>query len=757
VVGLTSSVAHQLGIRLGRDDPVAQLGHALAARAPLTLVLDNFERLVSHADAVGRWRAMAPTARLVVTSRVPLDLVGERIVEVDALEPGAARELLVARAAERGAALEVDAALDELARRLDYLPLALELAAGRLGVLTVSDVLERLGLGLLRTADEGRHATLRIALDWSWSLLEPTEREVLAQLAVFAGGFSVEAVEAVVEQDGHDVLDIIEALVTSALVTARPAGRFDLLSSIQEYALHKLDDPNAAVRHGRFFAALDDDLAAEMENLVAACQRAVARRDEVVAVATLQRAWQVLSRVGPYPRGLQLVEAVRSLAEPTTVRHVHGVVLRSLGRLEESRQVLEEATQLDPDAAEVWLDLGTTEQYMGRLSEAELLFDSALRRARTEGDRVMEAQALACRGAVAEERGDLATARKLFVQTLALCRSNGSLRGVAMALNSLGRMDLDTVHGSASPARLEEAQRMFERLGDRSGVAMVHSTLAAGLRQRDLRAALRHDNEALRIHQELGERRAEAISLGNLGVVMRQLGKVDEARDLYARALRAHEDVGATRSVAVTHLYLSTLHRAQGELEPAERHLARALQLFRDVGDKRLEGNTIGQLGSLRYFQGRLEEARVHWEEAVAAARECGDSWTEQAFVGNLGVLLEDLGDTERARAAVERALELARSLNDGASSGFWLVQLAGMRLEDTDVATAWLDEALDLLLDVDRPEYLARLYVVSGEVRWHAGDLEGARAALAEGERVAPDGVANVQDDLDRLRVLLG
>ena len=206
VEGLIEAVASALSLQLG-GDAERQLERVLAARGELVLVLDNFEQLVSCAEVVAGWAEKAPAARFVVTSRVRLGRAGGAADRarpaVDGRRCGPARR---ARGLARCRRPWRTRSYCPWPGAWDGLPLAIELAAGRLGVLSPADVLERLGAGILRSGEEGRHGTLRAALAWSWELLSPTERAVLAQLTVFAGPFSEADAAAVVTDFAPSVL-----------------------------------------------------------------------------------------------------------------------------------------------------------------------------------------------------------------------------------------------------------------------------------------------------------------------------------------------------------------------------------------------------------------------------------------------------------------------------------------------------------------------------------------------------------------------
>ena len=247
------------------------------------VVLDNFEQLVDAAPAVAALLAREPAVTVLVTSQAALRLTGEHEVPLAPLAAEPAAELFVRRARDVDPG---DPAIAEICRRLDGLPLAIELAAARTRLLSPAAILERLGrrLDLLtggpRDAPE-RQRTLRAAIEWSHDLLEEPERRAFADLAVFAGGWTLEAAE----QVAGDVLDALEALVDRSLVV-RAGERFQMLETIREFARERLDDA-VRDRHAAWALELAEAAEAGLEGAEQAgwLRRLDAERENLVAAA----------------------------------------------------------------------------------------------------------------------------------------------------------------------------------------------------------------------------------------------------------------------------------------------------------------------------------------------------------------------------------------------------------------------------------------------------------------------------------------
>jgi len=209
--GIVHAVALGLDVPLSKDDPVTQIGHAVAGRGQCLVILDNYEQVARHADeTLGRWLNRAGNARFLVTSREVLGLSGEEVFALAPLSAADSLLLFVRRAAaakpEFQPSREDEAAIAPLVKLLEGLPLAIELAAARVRVMPPRMLLARMTQRFKLLASGGgrvdRQATLRAVFDWSWDLLSLPEKTALAQLSVFEGGFTLESAEAILDLSG---------------------------------------------------------------------------------------------------------------------------------------------------------------------------------------------------------------------------------------------------------------------------------------------------------------------------------------------------------------------------------------------------------------------------------------------------------------------------------------------------------------------------------------------------------------------------
>jgi predicted ATPase/class 3 adenylate cyclase/Tfp pilus assembly protein PilF len=626
--GIFFAVAAALEVPLGRGKPAVQLGHAIAGRGRCLIILDNFEQVAQHAtDTLGRWLDRAADAVFAVTSRERLHLAGEDIFPVEPLTLECdAIELFAARArAQRPDFAVTDAnrdSIQQVVRLLDGLPLAIELAAARVRLLSPAQLVHRLHdrfqlLGGAR-GPAARQETLRAAIDWSWELLSPWEQAAFAQCSIFEGGFTLEAAEAILElstwREAPSAMDVVQALSDKSLLrTWVPADQsrydidepyFGMYMSIHEYAAMKLATGTgggrlAEERHGRYFArfgtieALDAlnrhggtrkrrALALELDNLVAACRRAVRRGDGESAVTTYRAMWEVLHFNGPY-----------ALAINTGFE-----VLAAQGL-----DTAQRGTALFVHACALWRG--------GRVDEAAAAFEQALAVARGTGNRRLEGGIIGNLGNMYEEQGKGLDAREYIETALLIAREVGNRPAEGNTLIKLGILEREQGRTERARANLEDA---------------------------------------LAISREIGNRLFEGVALLNLGNVNLEQGRMEEARDCYEQAHAIGREVGNRRDESIVLANLGSLHRNQGRLPEARKHFEIALAIARDVGDRRVEGAVLYNLGLVHQELGAIAEARKHYEAALANAREVHYPTAQGVVYGALGDILATEGRFEEAR-----------------------------------------------------------------------------------------------------------
>jgi len=581
---VAQTVAAQLSVP---DDPqrpvLACLTNYLRDRE-LLLVLDNCEHLVEASACLAESLLRAcPKLRILATSREPLGAPGEVAWPVPslsqpevsgggdaALPPASLRQYESVRLfMERAAAVAPRFAVPDeslpivvqICRRLDGIPLAIELAAVRVKVLSLRQIADRLDdrfrllTGGVRTALP-RQQTLRAAIDWSHDLLTQPERALLRRLAVFAGGWTLEAAESVAadgELDHYEVLETLGRLVDRSLVAVDPpspgeevATRYRLLETVRQYALERLEETGetSAVRgrHHTFYMEQAEQAEPELEGPAQLEWLDRLQREQDNLRAAL--AWSV---------------------DPETRLRLAGALWRywyQRGPLAEGRAWLEgalaRAADCSPAArAKACSGAGNLAAQQGDYDAARTLHEESLSLRRQLEDRRGIAGSLNNLGIAARRQGDVAVAREYFTESLSINRELGDAARIAAALVNLWVIAYECGEDAAALPWLEESRAIYEELGDEWRLAIVlHNLGKTALRQENLEEAVWLFQSSLTLFRRLGDRSSSVLCLNGLAMVA-------AARRDFSSAARLFAAEGAARAAAGAPLPLSDQPEAE--------------------------------------------------------------------------------------------------------------------------------------------------------------------------------------------------
>jgi non-specific serine/threonine protein kinase len=632
------AVAGVLGVREQPRRPLlATLGDALRNRQ-LLLLLDNCEHLVQACAELADYILRAcPGSQFLATSREALGVVGETAWQIPTLslanvhdpsvrnqfEASEAVQLFVdrARAASRGFVLtdENVLALARLCQRLDGIPLALELAAARVRVLSIEQIAARLDNhhALLSTGNRtalARQQTLRATIDWSYALLSEPERVLLEQVSVFAGGWTLEAAEAAcAPADSHSgkrgdvrgtVLDTLGRLVDKSLVMTEQTGteiRYRLLETLRQYARERLrergTEPVARRSHAVYFVTLVEQaesaltrssqpawldlLEREHDNLRAAMRWAMESGEIEHGLRLGWVMWRFWWVRGYLSEGRLRLAELLGLARaagpsPTVARGLVSAGLLAMWQADyaAARTHLEGALTLarqhgDRRAAAYALAfLNRVRRDQGDDTQAQLLGAEAVAIFRELGDPWGLAVALHFLG-LANEAADVSAARSLFEESAAIFNGLGNTWDVAMPLRGLG--DVAYLEGDATKAGqlYQQSAGLFQQRGDEWSVAMLRTELGyAALAQRDHRLATTLFTQSLMSWRRLGHRRGTVLCLAGFASVIAHRGHlVDATRLLGATEAACEREAVALEPIART-TFESTVNRVRGRVSP---------------------------------------------------------------------------------------------------------------------------------------------------------------------------------------------
>jgi tetratricopeptide (TPR) repeat protein len=557
--------------------------------------------------------AHAPDLHVLATSQRPLGT--EPLLSLQPLAVDDAVDLFWERAAARDPGQ--DAPVRELVRRLDCLPLAVELAAVRTNLSTPTELLALLDyrFRLLRRGDD----TLATAIAWSWDLLEPSQARALGQLSLFAGGFDVTAASAVLALDASEFApDLLDGLVARSLVQTRrdPKVRLELLESIRAYAAHQLQDQvdrlPAETRHAAHYlhqgeawlAGLQGPgraeclagLEREQENLLAVCRRG-ARLGPDVAVRAALCVDAVFLERRPASARVALWDGVglgpdTQPALGVRARWRHAEAQRQAGQVSAGHAGLQQALDmavaqdLPVLAARVRCNLGAAFLAVGRFEESRALLVAALEQLDRHGQPWGRFLALVNLATLDWCCGHAHDAEDRYADALALSRAVGHRRGQGLALGYLGnvRLQLGALDGAAAAFR--DAIQVLAELDDPRGRAAATGNLGSILlEQGELDQAQSHLEEASALCRRVGEVRMEAVFVGNLGISLLFRGQPAQALGTFERARALQDVVGPDPRGRATLLgYVAIAQAAQDRPEAAIRALERSRVALPDPG-----------------------------------------------------------------------------------------------------------------------------------------------------------------------------
>jgi predicted ATPase/DNA-binding SARP family transcriptional activator/Tfp pilus assembly protein PilF len=663
------------------------------------LIVDNCEHVMdAAADMISELLRGCSRLRILATSQTRLGVPGEASWPVppltvpgpEAADPGTAAEaesvrLFCDRAAlaRPGFGLTAGnvAAVSDICRQLDGIPLAIELAAARVSALTVAQLSARLSdrFRLLTGGSRAalpRHRTLEAAIEWSHDLLGEAEQVCFRRMAVFSGGCTIDAAEAVCPDHAlppETVFETVTALIDRSLLTTQELSgsmRYGMLESIHQYALGRLAPSGEAAelraRHlawlldlaakadlaGPDQAAWLDTLEAERDNFRAGLEWSLApparnpARDPALALrlaGALAPFWLVR---GPITLGRRALDAALTAAGPQADKRLRAIALDGAGQLASVQADHDAQRAYQQESLAIWRelgddvrvasclsDLGAVAHIRGEYSAAQALHAEALELAERAGDAQQTGQALSGLGRLALHQGDLDKATRYYTQSMARFHDIGDLRRATLILGNLGVVAISTGDLALAEQRLTEHLENARRLGDSKLTAGALTNLGlVAYRAGDPDRAADLHQQALELITQLGDRRLEVVALGNLGLVAALRRDYAAAARFHLRSLDLAEAVGERRSIAEILEELATVESAAGSPEHAAALFGASEAIREDIGAPVL-GPDLPRLGDARaaaeaalgvaaFTAAHQAGRRMSAEEAVRMARQ---------------------------------------------------------------------------------------------------------------------------------------
>ncbi|MDQ3655349.1 MAG: LuxR C-terminal-related transcriptional regulator [Chloroflexota bacterium] len=622
------AVAQSLGIQESGSLQITELLATWLRTRHFLLVLDNMEQVVGAASPwLVELLASCSRLKVLVTSRIPLDITGEQRFRVPPLPVPDLRvtPLLDGYAsvelfAQRAYAVRVDFALDagnreviaQICTRLDGLPLAIELAAARVNLFSPAEILSRLTDRFNLLTGDRRDApprlrSMRDAIGWSYDLLSAPEQDLFNRLAVFVGDFSLDAAECVAASQSGGAADSVAALIDQSLVE-RIEGvdetRFRMLETIREFGLARLAERGELVAARDAHAAFFKEMAVQAQAGLRGPNQAWWLKRLEAEHGNLREAMSWLTTTDRIPEAVELFSQIVYFM----LIHAHFSEGRQLledwlARTELAHRTRTRALALLAGGL-LTVNLGEPASAIGSLREASELF-------RELDDRGMTMFSLNVLTFAYSTSGDIERARTTNDQSLPMAREVGDARDLALALTHLAHICWDEGDSHRAHQVFEEGLAVARRADDAWMVA--NTLISLGLMALDIDEDLGHAqrlfDESRTIQEGLGDKRSLPVTHNNLAAVARAQGDLELAKAHLRMSSSIAQETGQTMSEAYAHLDLSAVARLQHDLERSAWELRRALSLFQQAPHPSDIADCLGELAAMALAAGDAPQA----------------------------------------------------------------------------------------------------------------------------------------------------
>ncbi len=649
---LAQTVASVLGVKEEVGRPLTQSLVDYLKPRTLLLILDNCEHLVAACARLAQTLLQScPLLSILASSRESFNIPGETIYRVPSLRlPDPKKHLTIASLSQYEAVrLFIDRAtsiqstftvtnanvpaLTELCIRLDGIPLAIELAAARVRSLSIEEINNKLNnvfrllTGGSRTALP-RQQTLRALIDWSYDLLSAVERMMLSRLSVFAGGWTLEAAEAVCVGDvieDWEVLDLLTSLADKSLVVTEEQDghtRYRLLETIRQYAVDRLRESGAmdtvAASHQAYFQRFSEETSKRLNG--AEQQDALEQMEREHGNLRAALEWAVTHRP--------------EIALPMAVEQ--GLFWYIGGYLREGREQLEQALAV----------------YTGGK------------------DTKLHADAYYQIGRLAVEQNDFKAANQFLEDSLALFRKAGNTRAASIVLNSLGTLAVQQNRYSAARAYLEESLSVQREMGTQAGTGAVLTNLGNLLHDMgDYEKARATYDESLSIYEQLNHPRGIATNQINLSNLLYALGDVSEARTLANKSLAIGQQLKDDWYIAYSQCSLAAALKEEGDYATAETLAQEALIVLRNVGDSGQMATALLLVSEITFLEKDYAQTAMLLQEHLQAQKESGQARETimllELFVRYTVTRMEDAEERATCASRAAQLLGFTRALRN--------------------------------------------------------------------------------------------
>ena len=702
---LLQEIATVMDVKSEAACPLLQTLVRIITPKYLLLVLDNCEHLIEACvHAIDALLSACRGLRILATSRQALGIAGEIAWQVSPLaygdenesslldedRPDQAWKGAIQLFAQRASAVQNDfqitqenvRVVQQICRRLDGLPLAIELAAAHVKYQSLEELSwclhdQHILLSGKNRVAISRHQSLLATLDWSYALLSEPERALLKKLSVFGGGWTRLAAEAVGAEgdfNGRDVFEVLTLLIDKSLVVMESlcgSTRYRLLETVQKYAQLLLDahegGRKAYRQHQEYFLHLAETAHVHLKG-----------GDEEACLNQLE------AEQGNFRRALDwCLHTLEAEAGLRMVVALHPFWL-TRGYFREGQQWLERTLDVSRGMA-TWARAkalnaaGTMAKELGDYEQAQVLFEQSCELSERLEQKESVVACLNNLAELARLRGDMAQAKALHEQCLALRQEHNDALGIAASLNNLGLLAYYQADYESARSLFEQSLGLWSQHQDRGTADCLNNLGLVAYDQSDYASARTFYEKSLHIQQKLKNKAGIAAALGNLANLAADEGEYALARSLYEESLALRRELQQPRGVAIALNNLGLLAYDQGEYGRAYTLYQDSLILRERLGDKQGVAETLHNLGEVAGALGDTYGEHTYYEQSLVLKREVGDANGIGLSVYRLGRAAFAAGDVETAEALHLESLTLWRKMGNKQGVAQALEALAGL------------------------------------------------------------------------------
>ena len=694
-LGIEQALATSLSMTLSSQEPIQQIIHILKNYTEVLLVIDNAEHIIEHLiHIVEDIISSVDSVKIMVTSRMKLGIVGEVNFVLSPMSSLEAFELFIQKAPPHSIVSSLSeenrSCIGEIVDKLDRLPLAIELAAARVSMMSLSDILERLAerfsllRGRLRAPSQ---KALQGALDWSWSLLSDEAKLVLIQCSVFHGGFDLSAAESVImisqSSVSPSIVDILEALCDDNLLYQENHShgniRYRSLLSIYEYARQKgIQDYGEAfhlaeARHASYYAKLYE----EIQHKGAMSQRLAQDLDNFMygvelgaledAFLCCQAAIQFFCLQGPITRGIEISE--KYLQRPglyaeikTPIQMTRITCLRIAGKIKQARMELNQI--LEPSNIPSSIDVKSEETVEAEDSDRSSMLPND--KSTMVQNTSITPEAWVEKGRLEESDGKYNAAQESYQQALEIYKQKHNVHGIGQTAHRIASILYSQGEYEKSLQQIEEIEECFQdELDSESKVDFFTAKGRIYSLTGKKEAALLCYQTAQFWGKDLGNKMQEFTLLENIGKMHLYLSQYPKCFEIFQQCLQIAEEIDSPKLRAESLSFIAHVFFMQGKNQEAESNYIEALRIAKEIGDRGAEGKFMGNLLLVQQYLKTPAECIEGYKIAISIVQEVGRKSEEATLLSQLGHVYHQVGEYKQAIELYEKSIDIKKSLGE--------------------------------------------------------------------------------------------